>query len=83
MRYGVTTAVVMACPDPRLCASLKGHIGLPRLILASTPGAAVDSIHGRLLSLNESTALKHSSTPSVTDWADKQVASGADLQTHS
>lgn len=78
-RYGITTGIVMACPDPRLCASLQGHIGLPRLILASTPGAAVDSIHGRLLGLNESTALGYNSTSSVADWVGKQVASGADL----
>ena len=78
-RYGITTGVVMSCPDPRLCASLKGHTGLPRLILASNPGAAVDSIHGTLLGLNASTALGHNSTSSVTDWVDKQVASGADL----
>ena len=78
-QYGVTAGVVMACPDLRLCASLQGHIGLPRLILASTPGAAVDSIHGRLLGLNESTALGYNSTSSVANWIDKQVASGADL----
>lgn len=74
-RYGITTGVVMACPEPQLCASLHGHIGLPRLVLASTPGAAVDSIHGRMLGLNTSTALGNDSS----QWVDKQVASGADL----
>lgn len=74
-RYGITTGVVMACPDPLLCASLQGHVGLPRLVLASTPGAAVDSIHGRLLGLNESTALGNNSMA----WVEKQVASGADI----
>jgi imidazolonepropionase-like amidohydrolase len=78
-RYGVTTGVVMACPDPQLCASLQGHIGLSRLMLASAPGAAVDSIHGRLMGLDYSTALGRISTPSVTEWVDKQVASGADI----
>lgn len=78
-RYGVTTGIVMACPEPLLCASLQGHIGLPRLILASSPGAAVGSVHGRLAGLNESTALGPNSTSSVTDWVDRQVASGADL----
>jgi imidazolonepropionase-like amidohydrolase len=74
-RYGITTGVVMACPEPLLCASLQGHVGLPRLVLASTPGAAVNSIHGRMLGLNESTALGNNSI----EWVDKQVASGADL----
>ena len=78
-RYGVTAGVVMSCPDPRLWASLQGHIGLPRLNLARAPGAAIDSIHGRLLGLNASTALGHNSTSSVADWVDKQVAFGADL----
>ena len=74
-RYGITTGVVMSCPEPRLCASLQDHVGLPRLVLASTPGASADSIHGRGLGLNESTALGHNAT----EWVDKQVASGADL----
>lgn len=78
-RYGVTTGVIMACPIPHLCASLHGHVGVTKVILASTPGAAVNSIHGRLLGLNVSTALGNASTSDASNWVYKQISFGAAL----
>jgi imidazolonepropionase-like amidohydrolase len=75
-RYGVTTGVIMACQAPQLCTSLQGHVGLSRIISASAPGAAVNSIYGRMLGLNASTALGQDSAVA---WVDEQAASGAEL----
>ncbi|KAI0199119.1 putative hydrolase [Astrocystis sublimbata] len=48
-RYGVTTTILMACFQPRLCQSMKGHAGLVDIVIGSLPAAAPGSVHGNLV----------------------------------
>ncbi|KAF2158506.1 hypothetical protein M409DRAFT_61609 [Zasmidium cellare ATCC 36951] len=75
--FGATTAMVMSCPEPLICDSLRNHKGLTDVLLGSTPAAAARSIHGRLLGLNSSTTMANASqSPS---WVDDQIENGADF----
>ncbi|KAI0439992.1 putative hydrolase [Xylaria telfairii] len=48
-RYGVTTAMLMACFQPQLCQSLKNHSGLVDIVAGSLPAAAPGSLHGKIV----------------------------------
>ncbi|RYC65135.1 hypothetical protein CHU98_g1130 [Xylaria longipes] len=48
-RYGVTTAMVMACFQPQFCQLLKNHTGLVDILAGSLPAAAPGSIHGNII----------------------------------
>ncbi|KAI1202824.1 putative hydrolase [Nemania serpens] len=48
-RYGVTTAMLMACFQPQLCQSLKNHIGLVDIVAGSLIAAAPGSMHGNIV----------------------------------
>ncbi|KAI0448826.1 putative hydrolase [Xylaria acuta] len=48
-RYGVTTAMLMACFQPQFCQSLKNHTGLVDIVAGSLPAAAPGSVHGNIV----------------------------------
>ncbi|GAP85441.1 putative adenine deaminase [Rosellinia necatrix] len=48
-RYGVTTAMLMACFQSQLCQSLKNHTGLVDVVVGSLPAAAPGSLHGNIV----------------------------------
>lgn len=56
-QYGVTPALVMSCPIPLLCASLRSHSGVANIRAGSLPAAAINSIHDKFLDLNASIAM--------------------------
>ncbi|KAI0534693.1 putative hydrolase [Xylaria digitata] len=74
-RYGVTTAMLMACFQPQLCQSLKNHAGLVDIVAGSLPAAAPGSLHANIIIAadgNENRLVKNASVAS--QWVDDAVA---------
>ncbi|KAF2972387.1 hypothetical protein GQX73_g1124 [Xylaria multiplex] len=74
-RYGVTTAMVMACFQPQLCQSLKNHTGLVDIVAGSLPAAAPGSLHANIIVAvdgNENRLVRNASVAS--QWVDDMVA---------
>ncbi|KAI0426027.1 putative hydrolase [Xylaria sp. FL1042] len=79
-RYGVTTAILMACFEPQLCESLKNHPGLVDIVAGSLPAAAPGSTHGNIVVAvdgNEDRLVTNASVAS--QWVDEAVAWGPDF----
>ncbi|TGJ84532.1 hypothetical protein E0Z10_g4239 [Xylaria hypoxylon] len=79
-RYGVTTAMLMACFQPQFCQSLKNHTGLVDIVAGSLPAAAPGSIHANIVVAvdgNEDRLVKNASVAS--QWVDDAVAWGPEF----
>lgn len=75
-RSGVTTAVNAFCPDPVLCASLRGHRGLASLVTASFLATSPNSTHAKLAPDPD---LLIRDIGQVPGFVRRQVAQGADF----
>ncbi|KAI1746832.1 putative hydrolase [Xylaria castorea] len=76
-RYGVTTAMLMACFQPQSCQSLKNHTGLVDIVLGSLPAAAPGSIHGNLVASQHDLLVYNASM--APQWVNDAVSWGPDF----
>ncbi|KAI0422685.1 putative hydrolase [Xylaria grammica] len=79
-RYGVTTAMLMACFSSQHCQSLKNHTGLVDIVAGSVPAAAPGSTHAKIVVMmdgNEDRLVKNASVAS--QWVDDAIAWGPDF----
>ena len=74
-RWGITTAMVMACFSPEACRSLQNHTGLTDVLLGSAAAAAPNSSHGNLIAgMNLPETLLVTNSSDAAPWIDSQVA---------
>ncbi|KAI0876919.1 putative hydrolase [Hypoxylon argillaceum] len=79
-RYGVTTAMLMACFQPQLCQSLKNHTGLVDIVAGSLPAAAPGSIHGAIVVAVDGNGDRLVNNASMApQWVDDAVSWGPDF----
>ncbi|KAI0108912.1 putative hydrolase [Nemania sp. FL0031] len=79
-RYGVTTAMLMACFQPQLCRSLKNHTGLVDIVAGSLPAAAPGSVHGNITIFVDGNGDRLvSNTSMAPQWVDDAVSWGPDF----
>lgn len=79
-RYGVTTAMLMACFQPQLCQSLKNHPGLTDTVLGSVPAAAPGSIHGNIVVAVDGNGDRLVNNASMAiQWIDDAISWGPDF----
>ncbi|KAI0513039.1 putative hydrolase [Xylaria bambusicola] len=79
-RYGVTTALLMACFQPQLCQSLQNHTGLVDIVAGSLPAAAPGSMHGNIIIMADGNGDRLVTNASVAaSWVDDAVSWGPDF----
>ncbi|KAI0468989.1 putative hydrolase [Xylaria cf. heliscus] len=79
-RYGVTTAMLMACFQPQLCQSLKNHTGLVDIVAGSLPAAAPGSIHGNIVAAADGNGDRLVYNASMApQWVDDALSWGPDF----
>lgn len=76
-RFGVTTGFTMACFEPQMCKSLKGHTGLADILTTTTPASAPGSSHGIITAMIDPSLLIHNDSQ-VPAWVERQLAGGPD-----
>ncbi|KIW63491.1 hypothetical protein PV04_10323 [Phialophora macrospora] len=79
-RWGVSTAMVMACYFPEACHSLQNQTTLTDVVLGSVPASTPGSANGNLTqSVNPSPNVLVANESQAVPWVDSQVAWGADF----
>jgi imidazolonepropionase-like amidohydrolase len=76
-RFGVTTGFTMACFEPQMCKSLKGHTGLADILTTTAPASAPGSAHGIITAMIDPSLLIHNDSQ-VPAWVERQLAAGPD-----